>query len=72
MKKHVGLRMDESLKEILENARNLSGIPISEIVRQGALSKAFEIISMFKNKQVLPHVNTTKHTHCNSQERKVS
>ena len=58
MKKIIGFRIDENLKETLEDARKLSGIPVSEIIRQGALSKAFEIISMFKGKQTLKHIDT--------------
>lgn len=60
--KHVGLRIDPKSREVLEEAHGLSGIPLSEIARRGAVQEALKIISMFSRKS--PHVRT------NSQEEK--
>jgi hypothetical protein len=49
-------RIDKKTLEILNEASLKSGVPVSKIVREGALTKAVQILSMFGNK--LGHVAT--------------
>jgi uncharacterized protein (DUF1778 family) len=58
--KHLGIRVDEKTKDLLEEAHSLSGIPVSEITRKGALAEAVKIISMFSD--TLRHVKTRGQT----------
>lgn len=44
----IRFRCDQKTFDLLEEAKHLSGIPVSEIIRKGALSEAVHIISMYQ------------------------
>lgn len=56
--KYITFRTDDLTKDILKQANQVSRIPISEIVRSGALVEANRLISMFE--KTLQHV--TRHS----------
>jgi len=55
-KESFSIRIDSKTLEILRDANTKSGIPISEIIRKGALQEAVQILSLYK------HVNTNTST----------
>jgi len=53
--KRLVARIDEETLEIIQRAFEISGIPVSEITRKGAVNEAIRVLSIFgvklKNKK---------------------